>query len=314
MTADTAAVTTEAPPPPATGPHILRAIRAVMAEVRGFPKTGEMLQGYGRNARVQYTFQKWDDMAAALGASFRTNSIATQVKIANVDRYRFEKTNRDGNPVMWTQTAVVAMFEFVSLVDGSTLPVESAGEALDNSDKGTNKALTAAYKNACKIAFTLGTEDDQDPDSTRPEAVGERVRNAPAANGQQAQQRPAQQPAQQAVDPREQATWGAVENAARQNPEPNPEPSRLEIATRAAKSIELARTTGDLAELAAWALGKGVLPTVVAGVPVAHRMLAARATLPAGPPSPRQPAPPQPDQAHWAGQPAVQEPPDHGGY
>jgi hypothetical protein len=299
--------------PAMPGAHIYRALREVMAEVRGFPKTGQMLSG-GRNPRVQYTFQRWDDMAAALGAAFRTHGVATRTVISNVDRYRFEKSNYEGKPQLWTQTSVVASFIFVSLVDGSELPVDSAGEALDNSDKGVNKAITAAYKNACKVAFTLSTDDDQDPDATRPEAVGERVRNAPRQNGQP--QQPQQPPTQHQPPP--EPVWAQVQQLASGQSEFDPEPSRLEIARKGADSIPKAKTSGDLAQLAAWYIAKGAMSTEVDGTMLARRFLAALGTLPVGPPSRDAGTPMRQDgqqgTARWADRPAVQEPSDHGGY
>jgi hypothetical protein len=212
---------------------------------------------------------------------------------------------------MWTQTLVVATFVFVSLVDGSELTVDSVGEALDSSDKGVNKAITAAYKNACKVAFTLSTEDDQDPDATRPVAVGERVRNAPRQSGQPQQSPPQHQPPPEPV-------WAQVERIARDQSEFDPEPSRLEIARKGADSIPKAKTSGDLAQLAAWYIAKGAMSTEVDGVMLARRFMAALGTLPVGASSRDAGAPTRQDSqqgtARWADRPAVQEPSGHGGY
>jgi hypothetical protein len=266
----------DAPPKPEQDgtEHVLAAIREVMAQVRGFAKTGEMRVGYGQNAKVQYHFQKWDDMADAIGKAFRDQGIATQTVIREVDRYRFDKTKQNGDVQLWVHTSVQVRFVFTSLVDGSTFTVESAGEALDNSDKGVNKAITAAYKNACKVAFTLSTADDGDPDASRPEPTGERVRNA--QNGQ-----PQHQPPPEPV-------WQRVERTARGQSEPDPEPSRVEIATRVKASLGNAHTSGDLAKLAEWAEGKGCLATDVDGNMLARWFMSTLGTLPVGPPTERQ--------------------------
>ena len=284
---------TDAPPklPLEPSDHILGSIAAVMDQVRGFPKSGEMRVGYGNNSRVQYNFQRWDDMVKALGDAFRTHGVATQTVVLEVDRYRFERTKDNGQIQLWIHTSARVRFVFTSLEDGSTFTVEAAGEALDNSDKGINKAITAAYKNACKVAFMLSAEDDSDPDASRPEPTGERVRNAPR-NGQ----------APPTTQPPPEPVWQYVENAARQVMEQNPEPSRVAFAEQAKRSIALAKTTGDLAELAQWVLNKGAMQVTVDNVPLPHRFLSARSTLPVGPVSRQQ-------------QPAPQEPPpEHGGY
>jgi hypothetical protein len=267
---------TDAPPKPplVAGEHVLTAVREVMAEVIGIAKAGEMKQ----RGQTQYTFQKYDDMAAAVGKAFRSAGVATQTVLAgppNVDHW--EKSTQNGKTT-WTWVQVTMRFVLTSLVDGSTFTVESVGEGLDSSDKATNKAMTGAYKNALKIAFTLSTADDGDPDATRPEATGETVRNAPQ-NGQ-----PQYQPSAA-----EMAMWRSVETIAQQPPEQNSEPSRMENARQVLERIPVCATTGDLATLARWAVGKGALLADTGnGTTLAQRILAARGTLPIGPATPRQ--------------------------
>ena len=60
-------------------------------------------------------------------------------------------------------------FDFVCSEDGSTHTVKTFGEAMDRSDKATNKAMSAAYKYAAFQAFAIPTEGDNDADSDTPE-------------------------------------------------------------------------------------------------------------------------------------------------
>lgn len=52
--------------------------------------------------------------------------------------------------------------------DGSFVEVEMAGEGIDQSDKATNKATTAAMKYAFNELFAITTEDTEDSDKTSP--------------------------------------------------------------------------------------------------------------------------------------------------
>lgn len=59
-------------------------------------------------------------------------------------------------------------FDFISASDGSTHSCVHYGEAMDRSDKATNKAMTAAYKCAAFNTFCIPTEGSPDADSESP--------------------------------------------------------------------------------------------------------------------------------------------------
>lgn len=60
---------------------------------------------------------------------------------------------------------VDAEFDFVSAEDGSKHTVKTYGEAMDRGDKGTNKAMSAAFKYAAFMTFAIPTEGDNDADA-----------------------------------------------------------------------------------------------------------------------------------------------------
>jgi hypothetical protein len=60
---------------------------------------------------------------------------------------------------------VEAEFDFVAAEDGSVHVVRTFGEAMDMSDKATNKAMSAAYKYAAMQAFAIPTEGDNDTEN-----------------------------------------------------------------------------------------------------------------------------------------------------
>lgn len=64
---------------------------------------------------------------------------------------------------VWVRVA----FDFISVVDGSIHTIETYGEAMDSGDKGTAKAMSAAFKYAALQAFCVPVAHD-DADATTP--------------------------------------------------------------------------------------------------------------------------------------------------
>lgn len=282
--------------------HVLEAIRAVMHDVRGVAKAGEMRASTAVNAKITYRFQKYDDMAEAIGAAFREHGVMTQGRITEISYHNWDKQNSNGGTTMWTSCRLRKVFNFTSLVDGSHLSIEAAGEGSDSSDKATNKAETAAYKTAIKQAFTLST-GDEDPDDTRPQVQGQnvQVRNAEA---------------------RQQNPWQVLEQAAVSEPT-TADTERTTLAAKAVEALSRCRTTGDALRLTQWAIQAGVLTAKVGDTSVAQRIIAARGTLPQGPPTPdaqqtQHPQEYRPTERELASAardlPSGINPPDDGGY
>lgn len=249
-------------------PHIYTAIRNVMDKVRGVPKAGEFRLGKGPGAKVDYKFQKYDDMAAAIGSAFRDEGVMIQARVIEVITDSWDKSSERGLQ-RWCRVIIRKVFIFTSLVDGTTLEIEACGEGFDNSDKTSNKAETGAIKNAFKQAFVLAT-GDEDPDEARPDDTG--------------------RPAEQVInDPWVMAERAVVEASALATPAGSVRewPAKAhDLATKALTAINQCNTTGDLDKLLHWAIEWKILPVPVdGGVPLGSRLIAAKATLPVGPPS-----------------------------
>ena len=73
-----------------------------------------------------------------------------------------ERQTKAGGAIFYVTVEVE--FDFVSAEDGSKHTVKTFGEAMDTSDKATNKAMSAAYKYAALQAFAIPTEGDNDAD------------------------------------------------------------------------------------------------------------------------------------------------------
>lgn len=172
----TTPTTTDTPATEAVA-HIYHAMRVIMAEVRGVPKTGELKN---RSGVLQYHYQRYEDMAERVGDACRDHLVFPQSEVKELRLTEWEKKGDGGYVTMWARAVVVKRFIFTSLVDGSTLTVEASGEGSDSSDKAVNKAETSALKNALRHGLLLSTRDEQDPDAERPgeELPRETVRNA----------------------------------------------------------------------------------------------------------------------------------------
>lgn len=143
-------------------PHILMAIGAVMADVQGIAKRGQM------KGSERYEYRKFDDQAEELGTAFRRHCVMIQSTVTSRDYHHRIVQRKDGSEQEWTSCYLAVRYQFTSLLDGSTVEFEAAGEGRDNTDKATRKAMTMALKAALDQAFLLGEGDD--PDAERPDA------------------------------------------------------------------------------------------------------------------------------------------------
>lgn len=144
-----------------SGQAIYPAIWAVMRDVQAIGKNGEMK---GKSRDQQYSYRTYDDQAEALGAAFRTHGVMIQSHVTRSEvHHREVPGDRE-----WTGVYLTVSYRFTSLIDGSSVVFEAAGEGRDITDKATRKAMTMALKAALDQAFLLGSGED--PDAERPDA------------------------------------------------------------------------------------------------------------------------------------------------
>ena len=110
----------------------------------------------------KYKFRGIDDIYNALSPLLARNKLCILPRIVN--RTCEERKSQKGGPLFYV--TIDAEFDFVAASDGSTHTVKMIGEAMDRSDKATNKAMSAAYKYACFQTFCIPTEGDNDADFT----------------------------------------------------------------------------------------------------------------------------------------------------
>ena len=116
------------------------------------------------NTYDKYKFRGIDAVMNALGPAMRQNGIfCTPHVISHIQEAR---DSRKGEKLMYTIVHVEYTFY---ADDGSSVKADVYGEAMDRSDKSTNKAMSAAFKYALFQTFCIPTEDFIDTETESPE-------------------------------------------------------------------------------------------------------------------------------------------------
>jgi hypothetical protein len=130
------------------------------------------------NATQGYKFRGIDEVYNALSSVLADNKLCVLPRV--LSREAVERQSGNGKPLYYV--AVEVEFDLVSAIDGSKHVIRTIGEAMDSADKATNKAMSAAMKYACLMAFQIPTEGDNDADAHTPEPA---ARKAPPASAPQ---------------------------------------------------------------------------------------------------------------------------------
>lgn len=117
------------------------------------------------NTFQKYKFRGIDDIYNTLSPILAKRGLVILPR--TVERVVVEHESKSGGLTFYVTLRVE--YDFVSSFDHSSHTVVTYGEAMDSSDKATNKAMSAAYKYAVIQAFAIPTEGDNDADSSTPE-------------------------------------------------------------------------------------------------------------------------------------------------
>lgn len=153
-------------------PAVYGAIAAVQAELatKGIAKSRTAKTFGSEDGGGTYSFRGIDDMYNALAPLLSKHGLCVLPRMA-------QRTVADRLTAKGKQLFVVtvrAEFDFVAVADGSTHTVVTYGEAMDTSDKATNKAMSAAYKYAVMQAFAIPLMGNEaDSESQDHEVAGE---------------------------------------------------------------------------------------------------------------------------------------------
>lgn len=134
-------------------PKIYPALIAAMREIAPIAKDK-------KNAHQGFMFRGIEQFMNAVHPLFAKHGIIIGTETGRV--FREERQSKSGGLNIWT--CIDCKFIFYA-EDGSSLPTKVKGEAMDNGDKGTNKAIAVALKYALMNMFLVPTADLSDPDS-----------------------------------------------------------------------------------------------------------------------------------------------------
>jgi hypothetical protein len=128
------------------------------------------------NAQQGYKFRGIDDVYNAIASVVSKHGLCILPRV--LSREVTERATKNGGVMSYVVTDME--FDLVCAEDDSMHTIRVVGEAMDSADKATNKAMSAAMKYACLMAFQIPTEGDNDADATTP-PVGPRVESAAPA-------------------------------------------------------------------------------------------------------------------------------------
>ena len=139
-----------------TGALVYKSINAVMRELNrtGISKDHTNLQG-------QYKYRSIDDLMNRLSPVLVKHKLCVLPRA--LDRSTLDRNSRNSD--LLVSVCLKQAFDIVSTVDQSSHTVEAWGEALDGGDKGTAKAMSAAYKAAMLQTFCIPVAGMDDADA-----------------------------------------------------------------------------------------------------------------------------------------------------
>lgn len=161
---------------------IYSALAAVTADVGAVGKTHP-------NKQQGWKFRSIDDVFNALNPALAKHKVTIIPQMVSRTKEKVGETSRGTAMTMTScEMKYTLMAEDGSFVEAGPI----WGEGLDTGDKGTNKAMSIAYKYLCFQVFCIPTEEMIDPDAERPEMKEDakpagRTRSANTAAGKKAE-------------------------------------------------------------------------------------------------------------------------------
>jgi hypothetical protein len=146
-----------------TSPHVYQAVRDISKELAamGISKDRRNTQG------ASFNFRGIDDVMDVLAPLLPKYNLVMLPRA--VSRHQEERQSKSGGALFYTD--VVMEYDLVSAIDGSKHTISMFGEAMDSSDKSTNKAESAAFKYACFQAYCIPVQGTPEADAETPEAA-----------------------------------------------------------------------------------------------------------------------------------------------
>lgn len=136
---------------------IYTAINGVMSDIGAVGKND-------KNDFDKYKYRGIDAVMNALSPAMVKNHVFVVPTV--LESTREERQSKQGGTMIYTTVTVKYTFY---TDDGSSVEAVVIGEAMDRSDKSTNKAMSAAFKYACFQTFCIPTEEMKDSEAESPE-------------------------------------------------------------------------------------------------------------------------------------------------
>lgn len=155
-----------------------------------------------KNAQQGFKYRSIDQVYNALNPVLAELGIFFCPEI--IDQRREERTTKNGTALTYT---LLTIRYTAYAPDGSSVTMTVVGEGMDSGDKGSNKAMSIAYKYALFQLFCIPTEEMKDPDAdvytdVMPRSTPRQSAPATVTTRQSA-------PAPQAAEPQKPETPGA---------------------------------------------------------------------------------------------------------
>lgn len=136
---------------------IYQLIPKIMGEIGAIGKNGQ-------NTFDNYKFRSIDDVYNKVQPVLAKNGVFFKPSV--LESHESQQTSKNGTP----QIRVKQKIEYTFFAaDGSNFSTIVEGEAIDRSDKATNKAMTAALKYMLIQVFCIAIEGQEDADKDTPD-------------------------------------------------------------------------------------------------------------------------------------------------
>ncbi len=150
-----------------TTPLIYKKIIEVMTDINAIGKDR-------RNKDFNFQFRGIDDVMNELHGSLAKCGVFVLPNV--LAESRSEGKTKNGGTMFYTRLKI--NFGFYA-EDGSHVDAVVIGEAMDTSDKASNKALSIGLKYAMLQVFCIPTEDEKDPDAVSPQPAAGTMQQQP---------------------------------------------------------------------------------------------------------------------------------------
>jgi len=132
---------------------------------------GGIAKDKGGVGEIKYKFRGIDDIRNHIAPLQK--ECALNIIPSIVDRTEIERTTKNGSFALWVVLKID--FLFINTIDGTSSNVSWQAEAVDYSDKATQKAISQAYKTVCINVFNIPTEGEEDSDAEKIQFQAKRV-------------------------------------------------------------------------------------------------------------------------------------------